>query len=428
VLGSDAHADQAAWDPPQQRDPDEQPKRQRHRELARAAAENGRDDSILHQDLQALDDAGRGQSSPLDLLQVLERQAPVAQRRRQDVRGGHRVLDREVDPDAADGRHRVRGVAEAEEPRAVPRGQAVDENRQQLHVVPAPDVAHPIARDGREAGDLGPKRLEPGLSDLVDRSLRDDEAALPVLAAVEHDEQPARGEPAETTDGVLGPAGESKPQHVHRRAELFDSKPGLAPDDRVPAVGGDDERRLHLEPALGRVHRDADHAARLFDEPGHLRAHPKLEGWIAAGPLRQEVQEVPLRHERDEPAPRRQVGEVGDREPDVVDLHDQLAHLLVRQLQEVVQDSELVHHLERRRVDGVAAKVTQEVGVLLEHDDRDARARQEQAEHHARRPAAGDAAGRRSHEDERGSRWPGTTLATASSSVRAWRHSLAGRT
>ena len=122
------------------------------------------------------------------------------------------------------------------------------------------------------------------------------------------------------------------------------------------------------------------------------------------------------------------MGEVGDREPDVVDLHDQLAHLLVRQLQEVVQDSELVHHLERRRVDCVAAKVTQEVGVLLEHDDRDARARQEQAEHHARRPTAGDAAGRRPHEDKRGSRWPGTTLATASSSVRAWRHSLAGRT
>jgi hypothetical protein len=44
-------------------------------------------------------------------------------------------------------------------------------------------------------------------------------------------------------------------------------------------------------------------------------------------------------------------------------------------------------------MDGVAAEIAQEVGVLLQHDDADAGAREEQAEHHPRRPAAGDAAG-----------------------------------
>jgi len=34
----------------------------------------------------------------------------------QDVRGGDRILDGEIDPDAADRRHRVRGVANAESP------------------------------------------------------------------------------------------------------------------------------------------------------------------------------------------------------------------------------------------------------------------------------------------------------------------------
>ena len=66
--------------------------------------------------------------------------------------------------------------------------------------------------------------------------------------------------------------------------------------------------------------------------------------------------------------------------------------LVVRQLQELVEQAELVHDLERRGMDGVAAKVAQEVGVLLEHDDVDAGAREQEAEHHAGRAAADDAA------------------------------------
>src|SRR5215831_2144408 len=70
-----------------------------------------------------------------------------------------------------------------------------------------------------------------------------------------------------------------------------------------------------------------------------------------------------------------------------------MLHFLVRQLEERVQQAELVDHLERGRVDGVAAEVAQEVGVLLEHHDRDAGARQQETEHHAGGSAAGDAAG-----------------------------------
>ena len=54
-----------------------------------------------------------------------------------------------------------------------------------------------------------------------------------------------------------------------------------------------------------------------------------------------------------------------------------------------------MHHLERRRMDRVPAEVAQEVGVLLEDEDVDAGAGEEEAQHHAGRPAAGDAAPRR---------------------------------
>ena len=45
-------------------------------------------------------------------------------------------------------------------------------------------------------------------------------------------------------------------------------------------------------------------------------------------------------------------------------------------------------------MDGVAAEIAQEIGVLLQHDDVDAGAREQKAEHHAGRPAADDAAAR----------------------------------
>src|SRR5262245_17362964 len=62
----------------------------------------------------------------------------------------------------------------------------------------------------------------------------------------------------------------------------------------------------------------------------------------------------------------------------------------MRQLEQRLEEPKLRDHLERRRVDGVATKVSQEVGVLLQHDDVDARPREQQAEHHARRSATRD--------------------------------------
>ena len=91
-------------------------------------------------------------------------------------------------------------------------------------------------------------------------------------------------------------------------------------------------------------------------------------------------------------AARRQMREVGERDAVVADLAGQLAHLLMRQLEELVEQAELVHDLERRGMDGVAAEVAQEIGVLLEHHHLDAGAGEQIAQHHAGGPAAGDAA------------------------------------
>jgi len=76
----------------------------------------------------------------------------------------------------------------------------------------------------------------------------------------------------------------------------------------------------------------------------------------------------------------------------VADKAPQLIGLLMWTLEEIFEQPELVHHLERRGMDGVAAEVAQEIGMLLEHQDVDAGAGEEEAKHHPGRSAAGDRA------------------------------------
>ena len=73
-------------------------------------------------------------------------------------------------------------------------------------------------------------------------------------------------------------------------------------------------------------------------------------------------------------------------------LRGQRFDLLMRQLQELVDQAEFDHQFERRGMNGVAAEIAQEIGVLLQHHDLNAGARQQESEHHAGRSAAGDAA------------------------------------
>ena len=65
----------------------------------------------------------------------------------------------------------------------------------------------------------------------------------------------------------------------------------------------------------------------------------------------------------------------------------------MRELEEAVEQAELVEELEGGGMDGVAAEVAEEVGVLFEHGDGDAGAGEEIAEHDAGRASANDAAG-----------------------------------
>ena len=192
----------------------------------------------------------------------------------------------------------------------------------------------------------------------------------------------------------LGSLGQPEPEHVHRRAEILDLQPGAHPHIGVAAIGADDEIGPDLERTLRRLGMKTKHTAMLHDEVGDARAHLEMKARVAARLLGEEIEKVPLRHQGDEAAMRRQMREVCNDDPLVADQTRKLAHLLVRAFEEGVENAELVHDLERGGMDGVAAKVAQEIGVLLQHHDVDAGAGQQEAEHHAGRTAAGNGAGR----------------------------------
>ena len=84
---------------------------------------------------------------------------------------------------------------------------------------------------------------------------------------------------------------------------------------------------------------EPDDASRFLDESGHFGSHPQRECRIASRALGEEAQEVPLRHERDEPALRRQMGEVRDRQRQTVDLPIEPHRFLMWQLQQILEKS-----------------------------------------------------------------------------------------
>src|ERR1700730_12926428 len=109
----------------------------------------------------------------------------------------------------------------------------------------------------------------------------------------------------------------------------------------MTAVRGHYERRTDLDLAPRRLDAQAGDGITLADEVGRLGAHHQAEAPVALAFAGQEIEEIPLRHEGEELGTRGQVGEVGEVDRRVADEAGDLAHLLVRQLEEAAKQPEL---------------------------------------------------------------------------------------
>ena len=95
----------------------------------------------------------------------------LAQRSLEQIGGGNRVLDRQVDADPSHRRHGARGIIDAQQAGPIALLQPIDRDREQLHVVPAGQLTEAIPRKGRYLSNIGPESRQAASPDVLDRAL-----------------------------------------------------------------------------------------------------------------------------------------------------------------------------------------------------------------------------------------------------------------
>jgi hypothetical protein len=88
------------------------------------------------------------------------------------------------------------------------------------------------------------------------------------------------------------------------------------------------------------------------------------------------VQEIPLRHERHELARGWNMTKIGHRKFRISNDNSQRDNFLMRQIQKLLQQPQLIQDLESGGMDSVPTKIAKEVSMLFEHSNLDASPRQ----------------------------------------------------
>ena len=122
-----ADSDDIAGNPVQDRQRCEHAEHERRLHLRLDVEQRGQE-AVLDCDLDRLDHPHWKHAPALDRPQVSRHRRAARESRIEHVRRGDRILNGEIDADAADRRHRVSRVADAQESRTIPFAQAVDFN------------------------------------------------------------------------------------------------------------------------------------------------------------------------------------------------------------------------------------------------------------------------------------------------------------
>src|SRR5207253_5004538 len=183
MLGSRTEADEAGGHLAEKRKPFQQMKHKRQRIIA--ARHLTGDHSLMNKYLHPLDQARRPFPACPHFPQIVKRNWTAPHFLREQVRRRNRILDGEIDTNATRRRHGVRRIADAKQSFATPFAQTIDLYSEQLDLRPIIQLGYTIAQKSRETDDLVLKLQQPVRFDLVEATLGNNEAALPVIAAIE---------------------------------------------------------------------------------------------------------------------------------------------------------------------------------------------------------------------------------------------------
>src|SRR6266550_3134407 len=98
-----------------------------------------------------------------------------------------------------------------------------------------------------------------------------------------------------------------------------------------------------------------------------------MKSWIARGLILDEIQKIPLRHEAEKLAARRQVSQIRERDKFIADLPADLSDFLMRTFEKLFDQTKFVDDFERGWMNRVATEIAKKISMLLEDDHWDAR-------------------------------------------------------
>src|SRR5262245_6204003 len=165
----------------------------------------------MKKDLDVLSHARRPFPPLLHPAQIIDPAISMPELVREQIGRRHRILYRQIDADAACGRHGVRGVADKEQPRTIPLSKPVHLHGEKLDFSPIINGAHCATQKGRDADDLFAERLQPSTLDPFKRAFANDGAALVIIAAINSDQYLPVPDPSQRRFGVGGGLRYSKP-------------------------------------------------------------------------------------------------------------------------------------------------------------------------------------------------------------------------
>jgi len=263
------------------------------------------------------------------------------------VGGGDCILHGDVDTDAADRGHGVGCVSDAEETGATPLLKAVDLYGEEFHFVPGVDFGGAPGEKWDDAFDALMECRDAFLLDLREGAFGDDVSDLKVVVAVDEDDEAAVVDVSEGVLGVVGLAGHAEPEDVDGNAVVYETQMGGVARDGVAAIAADSERRWDLGGAVWSVGEDAFDGAVFFpEEAGCLPTHAQGEAVEAGGFGGEEVEEVPLGHERDKSCVTADVGEVRHGYASISDKAGKTRDLSMGDAEEFFEEAKFVEQLE----------------------------------------------------------------------------------
>src|SRR5436309_8790428 len=86
-------------------------------------------------------------------------------------------------------------------------------------------LSYSVAQEWCESCNFLSKRFQSSLLDCVGCAFCDDEGALPIVLAIEQDENFAHVDVAKGLSRISGSAADPHPHHIHRSAEMITSRP-----------------------------------------------------------------------------------------------------------------------------------------------------------------------------------------------------------